>query len=151
MTKRAVLTRTTMIAVLFISLFGLGSCTKHVTQVVDQGFSAIYTIHPGDWKVDTYTGDPNNSDPAMKPLSDFAVVLPVPEVDDKIVANGAVMVYISFDGGTTYDELPADEKGVVYNTLHWKGNVYVGIKNVASGLGADIIAKVVILDATPLD
>lgn len=56
MTKHAVLTRTTMIVALFVSLFALGSCTKHVTQVVDQGFSAIYTIKSTDWTADTYTG-----------------------------------------------------------------------------------------------
>lgn len=148
MTKHTVLTRTTMIVALFLSLFGLGSCTKHVTQVVDQGFSAIYTIKPTDWVADTYTGTPA--------LNEYAVVLSVPEVDDQIVANGAVMVYLSFDNGTTYDELPAVESGVSYNTLHSKGSVYIGFSDVDGSPvqtlpNGNIIAKVVILDATPLD
>jgi len=145
-----------MIAALFISLFGLGSCTKHVTQVVDQGFSAVYTIHQTDWKVDTYTGDPNSTDPAKQPLNAYAVALNVPEVDDKIVANGAVMVYISFDGGATYDAVPTEENQVIYNALHWKSTVYIGIRakdETAPDISKlqDILAKVVILDATPLD
>jgi len=146
-----------MIAALFISFFGLGSCTKHVTQVVDQGFSAVYTIHQSDWKVDTYTGDPNSSDPSNPALNAYAVALNVPEVDDKIVANGAVMVYLSFDGGATYDALPAEESQLIYNTLHWKSTVYIGMRGKddvtapnLSNIG-DILAKVVILDATPLD
>ena len=159
MTKHAVLTRTTMIVSLFASLFGLGSCTKHVTQVVDQGFSAIYTIEPSGqngWQIDNITGDPNATDPALKPLNEYAVVLNVPEVDDQIVANGAVMVYLSFDNGTTYDELPAVEKGVSYNTLHWKNSVYIGFSSVDGQPvqtlpNGNIIAKIVILDATPLD
>ena len=149
MTKNTVLTRTTMIVALFVSLFVMGSCTKKVTQVVDQGFSAVYTIHPGDWKADTYTGTPA--------LNIYAVALNVPEVDDKIVANGAVIVYPSFDGGATYDALPAEESQVIYNTLHWKSTVYIGMRGKddvtapnLSNIG-DILAKVVILDATPLD
>lgn len=148
MTKHTVLTRTTMIVSLFVSLFGLGSCTKHVTQVVDQGFSAIYTITPTDWKPDTFTGNPS--------LNEYAVVLSVPEVDDKIVANGAVMVYLSFDNGTTYDALPAVESGVSYNTLHSNGSVYIGFSDVDGTPvhtlpDGNIVAKIVILDATPLD
>jgi len=147
MTKHAVLTRTTMIVALFVSLFAMGSCTKHVTQVVDQGFSAVYTIHSSDWTADTYTG--------TSPLNQYAVVLNVPEVDDQIVANGAVMVYLSFDGGNTYDELPAEEGGISYNTLHWKSSVYIGFHTLNGSNptlpNGDVVAKVVILDATPLD
>ena len=159
MTKHTVLTRTTMIVGLFVSLFGLGSCTKHVTQVVDQGFSAIYTIEPSGtkgWQIDNVTGDPNATDPSLKPLNEYAVVLNMQAVDDQIVANGAVMVYLSFDNGATYDELPAVEKGVSYNTLHWKNSVYIGFSSVDGQPvqtlpNGNILAKVVILDATPLD
>ncbi|HVU53542.1 MAG TPA: hypothetical protein VHD83_00735 [Puia sp.] len=155
MIKHAVSTRTTMIVALFVSLFGLGSCTKHVTQVVDQGFSAIYTIHNSDWTTDTYTGTGAYTGNGTGPLNQYAVVLNVPEVDDQIVANGAVMVYLSFDGGNTYDELPAEEGGVSYNTLHWKSSVYIGFHTLNGSTpslpSGDVIAKVVILDATPLD
>jgi len=155
MTKHAVLTRTTMIVALFVSLFALGSCTKHVTQVVDQGFSAIYTIKSTDWTADTYTGTGAYTGLPPGPINQYAVVLNVPEVDDKIVANGAVMVYLSFDGGNTYDALPAEEGGVSYNTLHWKNSVYIGFHTLngttPSLPSADVIAKVVILDATPLN
>jgi len=149
MTKHTALTRTTMIAALFVTLVGLGSCTKHTTEVVDQGFSAIYTIHPGDWKVDTYTGGTN------APLNQYATNLSVPEIDDKIVANGGVIVYLSFDGGNTYDALPEEITGVTYNTIHSKGNVYIGFRTIDGSQpdlpNGDILAKVVILDATPLD
>jgi hypothetical protein len=132
---------------LIVSLFAAGSCTKHVTQVVDQGFSAVYTVHPSDWTTDTYTGS--------SPLNQYAVVLSVPEIDDQIVANGGVMTYISFDGGATYDELPAEELGVSYNTLHWNSSLYIGFHTLNGTPptlpNGDVTVKVVILDATPLD
>jgi hypothetical protein len=151
MTKHTALTRTTMIAALFLTLIGLGSCTKHTTQVVDQGFSAVYTIHKGDWKLDTYTGTTN----PPSPLNWYATNLSVPEIDDRIVASGAVIVYLSFDGGDTYEALPEELTGVTYNSLHSVGNVYIGFRSIDGSQpslpSGDVLAKVVILDATPLD
>jgi hypothetical protein len=144
MTKHAVLTRTTLIIGLAVSLFAIGSCTKHVTQVVDQGFSAIYTIHPSDWKV------------VNDGLNYYRVDLSVPEVDDNIVQNGGVDVYLSFDAGSpvTYEQLPEDVGGYIYTAGHTKGTVSIGYRssngstpNLPTG---DVFAKVVILDATPL-
>ncbi len=147
MTKHAVFNRTTMIIALFVSVFAFGSCTKHVTQVVDQGFSAVYTIHSGDWKVDTGGGG--------SPLNQYAVNLNVPEIDDQIVSQGGVMVYLSFDGGNTYDALPETISGVQYNTLHSKSNLYIGFRTTDGSQptlpSGDVLAKVVILDATALD
>jgi len=145
MTKHAVFTRTTLIAALFVSLFVMGSCTKHVTQVVDQGFSAIYTIHSTDWKPDTFTNPVINQD---------AVVLNVPEIDQQIVDHGGVAVYLSFDGGDSYDALPEEVNGITYNTMHWLSKLYIGFRTVNGSQPTipttDIVAKVVILDATPL-
>ena len=145
MTKHTVLTRTSMIVGLFVTVFGLGSCTKKVTQVVDQGFSAVYTIHQGDWKVD------NSTDP----LFQYYVALNVPEIDQQIVDNGGVMVYLSFDGGTTYDALPEEIGDYTYNALHSLSTLTVGFRktdwSTPSLPTGDVLAKVVILDATPLD
>jgi len=147
MTKHSVLTRTTLIAAALIALIGFGACKKTVTERVDQGFSAVYTIHAADWKADNFD---------TPPLNKYAVELNVPEIDQVVVDNGAVMVYLSFDGGATYDALPAVEQGVSYNTLHYKGGVYIGFSNYDGSTPAklpngDIMAKIVILDATPLD
>jgi hypothetical protein len=144
MTKHAVLTRTTLIIALAVSLFAFGSCTKHVTQVVDQGFSAIYTIHPSDWKV------------VNDGLNYYRVDLSVPEVTDQIVQHGGVDVYLSFDANSpvNYEQLPEDVGGYIYTAGHTTNTVSIGYRsangttpNLPSG---DIFAKVVILDATPL-
>ena len=61
------------------------SCKKEVTEVqkVDQAFSAVYDIAPSAW---TTT---NNG------LS-YTAQLNIPELDDIIYQNGAVLVYLSF-------------------------------------------------------
>ena len=140
MTKHAVLIRTTKFVAFFVSLFALGSCTKHVTQVVDQGFSAVYTIHKGDWQV------------ANDGLNYYRVDLSVPEVDDQIVQNGGVDVYLSFDanGPVSYEQLPEYVGTYIYTASHSKGTVSIGYRsdngaqpNLPDG---DVYAKVVILD-----
>lgn len=141
--KHAVLTKTTTIFALALLILTMGACKKEVTQVVDQGFSASYKILPGDWARDNTN------------LNYYAINLNVPEVDDVIVGNGAVMVYLSFDGGVSYDALPEEVAGVTYNAFHSKSTVTIGYRSVDGsdpGLpGGDyVLAKVVILDAAAL-
>lgn len=149
MTKHIVLTRTTMIVALFVSFFGLGSCTKHVTQQVDQGFSALYTIQPGDW-------NPDNSGINIEPT--YVVSISVPEIDDKIVQNGGVFAYLSFDKGdpVTYEQLPETFGGYAYATTYSKGNLNIlywtpGSNQAPNKPTGPLHLKVVILDATPLN
>ncbi|MBN9380637.1 MAG: hypothetical protein J0H74_07735 [Chitinophagaceae bacterium] len=150
MTKHTVLTRTTTIVALFVSVFGLGSCTKHVTQVVDQGFSALYTIKPTDWQLDN--SGLINAEPT------YVVSLNVPEIDDKVVQNGGVFAYLSFDKGdpVTYEQLPETYGGLSYATTHANGKLNILYWNPGSNQApplplGNVHLKVVILDATPLD
>ncbi len=125
-------------------LFVFSSCQKQqVTKVqkVDQAFSAIFTIQPGDWVT------------ANNGLS-FTAELNVPELDNIIYKNGAVLVYISFAGTSYYEAVPEVFDGFVYGAIHSNG--YVGID--ISAVSGDpinpptqtITAKVVLIDATAL-
>lgn len=146
MQKRAAFTRTIAIFALFSLLLTMGSCKKTVNQVVDQGFSAFYKVHGADFQ----TSDGGKT---------YTISLTVPEVNDKIVANGAVMVYLSLDGGVTYEALPEFFENIAYGTYHQAGSVFVDL---SAANHTDIInapadpqvgfylIKVVILDATPL-
>lgn len=132
-------------AILALSaVFCFGACTKTVTQSVNQVYSATYTINPGDWAVD-------NSG-----LFYYKVDISVPEIDDVVVQNGGVEVYLSFDGGTTFDAIPETIAGISYNAIHQVGGVTVGYytaSNIAiqpSLPNAAVLAKVVILDGKPL-
>lgn len=132
-------------AILALStLFFFGACTKTVTQSVNQVYSTTYTINPGDWKLD-------NSG-----LFYYRIDLSVPEIDNVVVQNGGVQVYLSFDGGTTFDAIPETIAGITYNAIHQAGTLTVGYYTASditiqpSLPNAPVLAKVVILDGAPL-
>lgn len=140
--KNAVLTRTTTAFALILSILTLGSCKKEVTQVVDQAFSATYSVKTSDW---------TTSDGGLT----YTVSLNVPEVDNVIVGNGGVIVYLSFDNGTTFEAVPEVFEGVAYGAYHQNGTVSVDLTapnhtDIVSPPSGTILVKVVILDATAL-
>lgn len=119
------------------------SCKKEVTKVekVDQAFSAVYTIQPGDWTTD------NNG------LS-YTSQLKVPEVDDVLYNHGAVLVYLSFSGTNYYEAIPEVFDGIAYGAIHSNGYVGVDISAVSGELinapTQSISAKVILIDASAL-
>lgn len=119
------------------------SCKKEVTKVqqVDQAYSAVYTIQPGDWVTN------NNG------LS-YTAELNVPELDNIIYQNGAVLVYLSFSGTSYYEAIPEVFDGIVYGSIHSTGYVGIDISALSGNLinppSQTISAKVVLIDATAL-
>jgi hypothetical protein len=119
------------------------SCKKETTKVeqVDQAYSAVYTIQPGDWTTD------NNG------LS-YTAQLNIPELDNIIYQNGAVLVYLSFSGTSYYEALPEVFDGISYGAIHSPGYVGIDISDVSSQAitppGQSISAKVILIDATAL-
>src|ERR1700733_6360149 len=95
------LIRNAVLLFLGISAIGMGSCTKKVTQVVNQGFSAIYNVKASGWKSNSTSTYINY---------EFSV----PELDQFMLDHGGVMVYLSFDGGDTYETLPEVVNNVAY-------------------------------------
>jgi hypothetical protein len=129
--------------ILFSTLILLifSSCKKDVTQQVNQAFSAVYTIAPSNWTTN------NNG-------QSFTAELNIPEIDNTLYQNGAVLVYISFEGTNYYEALPEVFDGISYGAIHSPG--YVGID--ISALSGDpisaptqsISAKVILIDAAAL-
>jgi len=119
------------------------SCKKEVTQVqkVNQAFSAVYNIDPSDW---TTT---NNG-------VSYTAELNIPELDDAIYSNGAVLVYLSFSGTSYYEALPEVFDGITYGVIHSTGYVGIDISTLSGDLinppGQTISAKVVLIDAAAL-
>ena len=147
--RKHVLVRNIALLFLCVSVFGMGSCKKEVTQVVNQGFSAIYTIKGTDWKINSNSTYIN-------------VELAVKELDQVIVDHGGVTVYLSFDGGKTWENTPEVVQNVAYGSYHYLNTVGIDIAPAdntgtvtppmnQSGQLVDILAKVVLLDAQPLD
>jgi hypothetical protein len=118
------------------------SCKKDVTQVVNQVFSATYSIQPNQW----VAGTGNLS---------YYVNLSVPEIDNIIVQSGGVLVYLSFDNGSSFEAVPEDYGGIAYGAVHSVGSVTIDL-NAIDGVSAvtpptgTVLAKVVLLDGSPL-
>ena len=134
-----------------LSLFALlffSACKKTtvVNQTVNQAFSALYTINPTDWV------QGKNQDGTTY----FYTTLTVKELDAIINTSGGVDVYISFDAGTNYETLPEVIDGVAYGSLHTTGSVTIDLRaadgsSLTSAISAPITAKIVLIDAQPLN
>jgi len=129
------------VAALLCSVVLFSSCTKTVTNKVDQAFSAIYTLNSSGW------GTADNG------LS-YSTSLKVPEIDNFLQTNGAVVVYLSFDNGANYEAIPEVFDGISYGSIHSVGQVVIDLHAVDGSTinppGAAILAKVVVIDASPL-
>lgn len=134
-----------------IALISFSSCKKtYIDQTVNQAFSALYTIQPNDWIPAT------NSDQTTY----YYVNLNVAELDDVINTHGGVEVYLSFDDldatVKNYEALPEVFDGVAYGSLHTTGTVTIDLRgadggSLSSPIGIPVTAKVVLIDAQPLD
>lgn len=119
------------------------ACKKEVTEVqqVDQAFSAVYDIAPNSWTT-------SNSG-----LS-YSAELDVPELDNYIYQNGAVLVYLSFNGTSYYEALPQVFDGIAYGAIHGDGYVSIDISaisgNTVNPPGQTVRAKIILIDATQL-
>lgn len=136
-----------LITPFFLSVLLLSACRKHVTQEitqvqqVNQAFSAVYTIQPGDWTTDndglTYTAS-----------------LQIPELDKVIYQSGAVLVYLSFSGTSYYEALPEVFQGFTYGAIHSTGYVSIDIGAISgeeiNPPAQTISAKVILIDAAKL-
>lgn len=125
------------------AIFIFSSCKKEVTEVkqVNQAFSAVYNISPGSW----VTNDGGLS---------YTAQLDVPEIDNTLYQNGAVLVYLSFSGTSYYEALPEVFDGITYGAIHSPGYVGIDISALSGDPitppGQNISAKVVLIDAATL-
>ena len=130
-------------AILFLSFlsFTFTNCTKTVTQTVNQAFSATYTIAPTVWA----TSDNGVS---------YSATLQVAALDDIILRDGGVIVYLSFDNGINFEAIPEVFGGIAYGSVHSLGQVIIDLHATAGGTitapSSQILAKVVLLDAKTL-
>lgn len=126
-----------------LPLLVFSSCTKETTvvQEVDQAFSAVYNIAPQDWT--TTNGG----------LS-YSAELDVPELDQAIYQDGAVLVYLSFSGTSYYEALPQVFDGITYGAIHGNGYISIDISALSGNSidppGKQVSAKVILIDAKRL-
>lgn len=131
-----------LLLTIFTVLFS--SCRKEeITQVnqVDQAFSAVYNITPNDW---------TTVDNGLV----YSAQIDIPELDDIIYQNGAVLVYLSFAGNSYYEALPQVFGGIAYGVIHSTNYVAIDMSALDGGTinppTGDVLAKIILIDATKL-
>ncbi|GGH18697.1 hypothetical protein [Mucilaginibacter phyllosphaerae] len=124
---------------LSIVVLTVASCKKETVVAPNTNRTFIFDIAASDWQQTTnqvsyYT---NLNEPAL---------------DNYLHLNGAVLVYISFDGEKTYEQVPETYEGVAYSFSHQTGSIQVLAQAFDGGLpainkpGAATI-KVVLIDS----
>lgn len=130
---------------LAIMLLMATSCTKEVIQKVeqrvDQAYSATYTIQAADW----FTTNGGKT---------YSAELEIPELDNVIYQDGAVLVFIKFDGQNFFEALPQVFDGISYGVIHNNGYVVIDLNDIDGGNinppNARVTAKVILIDAVRL-
>jgi len=128
--------RTIICAMLLLSVFSFSSCTKDV-QSSAQSYVVAGTIRSSDW-LRTTDG------------AGYYTSLSVPDVTNGVLNYGGVAVYLSFDGGYTYEALPEVVGGVAYGTYYSLGTVNIdlyaanGTGTVTNPPGGTVVVKVLI-------
>lgn len=124
-----------------LSVFTLPACKKEVTQVVKQAYSTTFTIQVNQWS-------PTSGGKG------YTTSLDVPELNNRFLGEGGVLVYLSFDKGNTYEAIPETFNGISYGTYHGVGYVGIDYYRLDGGnvtLPGDAIkAKVVLMYTDPL-
>lgn len=133
-----------------VIVLAASSCTKQeVISPTTTNRTIFFTIKGGaaGWQSTT---DSNGSVSYSSALAGGQL----PEIDAAFQANGAVLVYISFDNGTTYEGVPEVYGGTAYSYQHSLGNVTLYAQS-ADGKQAvlpssDALVKIVLVDSNSL-
>lgn len=111
------------------------SCTKQYNQVTPN--ETVYAdIKTSDWAANS-TG-----------LTD-SVTINTPQIDNYFSNHGGVIVYFTFDGGQTYEQIPEVYNNVSFSYIYTSGGIilYAQSANGAQPITppADLTAKVVLV------
>ena len=105
--------------ILFLLVIGgalfTASCTKRY-DVVQPNQHYTATVKPSDW---TVTSD-GKSD---------SVSLPAKQIGNYFNQNGAVLVYFTYDGGSTFEQIPEVYNNVSYSYYNDAGNLVLYSQN----------------------
>jgi hypothetical protein len=126
--------------ILFFLLVGgsalfVTSCTKQYNQVTPN--ETVYAdIKTTDWAANK-TG-----------LTD-SVVINTPQIDNYFTNHGGVIVYFTFDGGVSYEQIPEVYNNVSFSYIYTAGGIilYAQTSNGASAITppSDLTAKIVLV------
>ena len=96
-----------------VILLGLASCTKQYVTPGQTNQTIYANVATTDWQ--PYTDNTNNKS--------YDVPITVHELDNGLTQFGGIIVAISYDNGTTYEQLPEVYDGLSYTYTYNAGNV----------------------------
>lgn len=124
-------------------LLAATSCTKKYVSPATTNRTIIYDKAASDWKAGSnndvgnfYSLDISGND--------------LPELDGPFQQFGAVLVYISFDGGKTYEAVPETLGGLSYSFQHSVRNITIFSQSpngAAVNPNIAVTIKVVLIDS----
>lgn len=105
------------LTLLCIATLGLSSCKKDtIINQTTPNRTVVLSVAPNTWTLSS-----NNLT--------YYTILNVPEIDQYSMDNEAVLVYISFDNGATYLQMPFVYDVYAYSTVISKGKVEIDIQS----------------------
>ncbi|RYZ98769.1 MAG: hypothetical protein EOP47_18505 [Sphingobacteriaceae bacterium] len=114
------------------------SCKKEVTQVIQPNQTILIPVNEQEWLLDDQT---------------YTAEIPLPELDSYEQENAAVLVYISFDDGLNFEQIPEVYDGRAFSFTHSVGFLYIDAQRYNGTTllenPGDILVKVVIVDSQP--
>lgn len=137
-----------------VIVLAAASCTKkEIVNPTTTNRTIFFTIKGGTAGWQPYT-DPSGSLSYTSALGG-ASGSELPEIDAAFQANGAVLVYISFDNGVTYEAVPEVYGGTSYSYIHTVGHVTIYAQsadgNTAILPSSDALIKIVLVDSNSIN
>ncbi len=138
-------------------LIAATSCTKKYITPGTTNRTIFYTVKgglapAGDWAPFTDSGTGSKSYVTTLGGSsnpDKAL----PELDSYTQNNGAVLLYLSYDQGATYEPVPETYSGTAFSFIHSKNTISVYAQSADGGVAvlpsSDILFKIVLVDSNP--
>ncbi|MDB5008593.1 MAG: hypothetical protein JWP45_2986 [Mucilaginibacter sp.] len=96
-----------------IILFAATSCTKQYVSPATTNQTVYANVVTTDWK--PYTDNTGKSS--------YTVPISVNLISNSFAQYGGIIVAISYDGGSTYEQLPEVYNGIAYSYTYNGGNV----------------------------
>lgn len=92
---------------------GLSSCTKQYISPATTNQTLYADVNPSDWTL--YTDNSGSKS--------YSVPINIAQISEKFASIGGVIVAISYDGGSTYEQLPEVYANISYSFIYSAGNL----------------------------
>lgn len=98
-----------------ILTIGMSSCTKQYLSPGTTNQTVYADVKPSDWTL--YTDNSGSQS--------YSVPITVSQLDNYAASSAGVIVAISYDGGSTYEQLPEVYANISYSFIYSAGNLSI--------------------------